>query len=79
MKNVSFMQLLLGVTGGLLVYAGIKDIDIITFFHTLVTNPSGAFTASYKHIDAAKIPASSVKPSSNTTTGTATPSPVQNV
>lgn len=49
MKNVSFLQLVLGVAGGLMIYAGIKDIDINVFLHTLVTNPSGAFTGSYQH------------------------------
>lgn len=42
-KNVSFMQLVLGVAGGVLIYSGIKDMDIVGFFGELVRNPKQAF------------------------------------
>lgn len=61
MKNVSFLQLVLGVGGALLIYSGVKDLDIQSFLHTLVTNPAKAFDSGYFHT-------AKVTPSSNPTT-----------
>lgn len=47
--NISFLQLVLGVGGALLIYSGIKDLDVQEFLHTLVTNPSQAFQSGYFH------------------------------
>lgn len=70
------MQLVLGVSGGLLIYSGLKDIDIIKFFSALVKKPSEAFSTSYFY---QKPAAPGTTPSSNTTptTPTATPDPNQ--
>ena len=71
LKNISFMQLVLGTTGALLIYAGLKDIDLILFFHHLVTDPSTAFQGTYdyktNHKDTTK-PSTSGTPSSDPTT-----------
>src|ERR1041384_6520072 len=50
-KNISFMQLVLGTTGALLIYSGIKDIDIMSFFSDLVRDPKKAFTNNYDQSD----------------------------
>jgi hypothetical protein len=44
MKNVSFMQLILGVSGALLMYAGIKDLDLKWYITHLVTDPYAVFS-----------------------------------
>jgi len=50
-KNISFMQLVLGTTGAILIYSGIKDIDIMTFFSDLIRDPKKAFTNNYSNND----------------------------
>lgn len=49
MKNISMMQLILGVTGGMLIYAGIKNVDLQAFFVTLATDPKSAFNYAYNY------------------------------
>ena len=81
MKNVSFMQLILGTTGALLIYAGIKNVDIQKFLHNLVTSPSTAFSQTYSYPILKEAGKEGATPSVNTTpaTGGTTKSPVQNV
>jgi len=67
MKNVSFMQLILGVAGGMLIYAGIKDINLGQFFYILVRDPSQAFSGSLLYQGGG-----ANKPAVNTTPNTAT-------
>lgn len=71
MKNISFLQLVLGTGGALMIYAGIKDLDLVAFFHALVTNPATAFTQGGYFATAKST--GPVKPSSNTDTGGTTP------
>lgn len=49
MKNISMMQLVLGITGGILIYSGIKNVDLKAFFVTLATDPKSAFNYSYNY------------------------------
>lgn len=51
MKNISFLQLVLGVAGGLLIYSGVKDIDLPAFLSDLVRDPKKAFTNNYSLAD----------------------------
>lgn len=74
MKNVSFMQLVLGITGGILIYSGIKDIDLAGFLNSLVKTPGDTFQYawSYKvrHTQTGQpVPSSNTNPSSGTTGG----------
>jgi hypothetical protein len=47
MKNISFMQLVLGTSGAMLIWAGVKNIDIMKFFKELVERPRDAFSGVY--------------------------------
>jgi hypothetical protein len=66
MKNVSFMQLVLGVGGALMIYAGVKDLDLVAFFKALASNPATAFSQG-GYFSSAKT--TGATPSSNTTPG----------
>ena len=65
MKNISFLQLVLGAGGALMIYAGIKDLDLVAFFNALITNPAKAFTTG-GYFSTKKTPTTAA-PSSNTT------------
>lgn len=67
MKNISFLQLVLGVGGALMIYAGVKDLDIVAFGRALVTNPATAFSQG-GYFATAKT-STGTQPSSNTTPG----------
>lgn len=67
MKNISFLQLVLGVGGALMIYAGVKDLDIVAFGRALVTNPATAF--SQGGYFSPQKNTSGTQPSSNTTPG----------
>lgn len=56
MKNVSFMQLVLGTAGVLLIYSGIKDVDLVGFLHELAINPKQAFNQGWLRPKVATIP-----------------------
>lgn len=49
MKNISFLQLVLGIAGGLLIYSGIKDIDLPGFLNSLVKTPGDTFQYSWSY------------------------------
>lgn len=49
MKNVSFLQLVLGTTGAALIWAGVKDVDIVQFFRVFIQDPSKAFIGTYEY------------------------------
>lgn len=65
MKNISFLQLVLGTGGALMIYAGVKDLDLVAFFRALAKDPATAFTQG-GYFATAKTTAT---PSSNTTPG----------
>lgn len=77
MKNISFLQLVLGVGGALMIYAGVKDLDIVAFGRALVTNPATAFSqGGYFSTQKSSGP---VQPSTNTTPGKTSGSGYQNI
>lgn len=78
MKNISFMQLVLGTMGALLVYAGIKDLDLVRFGTEFVKNPAGAFQGTYKYDLVKGTPPSPTIPG-NTTLPAPIPKPPQSV
>lgn len=46
MKNVSMLQLILGIGGAFLMYAGIKDLDLKWYITNLISDPRSVFNGS---------------------------------
>lgn len=65
MKNISFLQLVLGIGGGLLIFSGLKDVDLPGFLHELATNPADAFKYAWSYKNTHATPNQPV-PSGNT-------------
>lgn len=70
MKNISFMQLVLGVGGAALIYSGIKDIDLKAFFSMLVKDPKQAFNQGFKNAPKTATPSSDTNPGTGATGST---------